>query len=288
MVEQDWSLDSAPDVRLTSRGLWRDIHSLYLTYFWSWFRVNAPATLGTVVVIQITNYEVSELWRTGDKAAAGSVRFGGFFLAWFIGCFALGAVATLVGRVINGDEEAWDDEAYERARSKFWPLLSGAVLTFLCLILGFVVFLLIDGAVASALGRTRFLKFNYALSLAGIFLIGCAVSWQGLMFPMLIWTDVGAWQALKSSYTLANGYRTHLASLVIESLLASYLAGFGVYYALGFVAHRLSLNWASWPIFVAAVLASAAAEAPMFIGFSLLYWRRTAVQIATELPPESA
>ncbi len=231
----------------------------------------------------------SLLWRLGDRALVAAFRVGGFFVAWFLSCFALAAVATVVGRLNREEEGAWDGEVYERARARVWRLLSGAALTFLSLVMGLAVTMSIELALFFALRKGSLFRFNYFVTLIVVVLVTSAMSWQGLMFPMLVWDDVGPWRAMRRSYALAAGYRAHLASLVSESLLASYLAGLAVYYVFGFVAQRLAIDWAGWLIFVAAILAAAAAEAPMFIGFSTLYCRLSIVGSAypkDSLPPD--
>jgi hypothetical protein len=71
---------------------------------------------------------------------------------------------------------------------------------------------------------------------------------------------------------LSSGYEGALLLLVVESVAGSFVAGYITFYALHFfvpsdLRHTL---WYGWVIALVTALASAAVEAPLFIGFSLL------------------
>ena len=98
------------------------------------------------------------------------------------------------------------------------------------------------------------------------------MSWFGAAIPVLLRGGISAWPALKKSYKLSNGCEFFLFMLVIESLVGSYVAWYAVYYGLPLVvpAQFRYTAWYAWGAYVAFILASAAVQPPMFIGFSLL------------------
>jgi hypothetical protein len=60
--------------------------------------------------------------------------------------------------------------------------------------------------------------------------------------------------------------------LVIQSVVGSYLAWYAVLYGLALVVppYLRRTDWYGWGVALVAVLAAAAVEPPLFIGFSLL------------------
>jgi hypothetical protein len=93
-----------------------------------------------------------------------------------------------------------------------------------------------------------------------------------MAIPLILAGGVGAWGALKKSVKLSNGYEGFLFLLVVESVVGSYFAWYAVHFGLPFLlpAQLRYTAWYGWVIYLAAVLASAAVQPPMFIGFSLL------------------
>ena len=71
---------------------------------------------------------------------------------------------------------------------------------------------------------------------------------------------------------LSNGYEGSLFLLVIDSVVGSYLACYAAIYgvALVFPPHLRYTSWYGWIVLLVGVLAAAAFEPPLFIGFSLL------------------
>ena len=74
------------------------------------------------------------------------------------------------------------------------------------------------------------------------------------------------------SIKLSDGYEGSLFLLVVHSLVGSYLAWYVSYHALRFMFpdYLRHTVWYGWFAYVVGVLAAAAVEPPIFIGFSLL------------------
>jgi hypothetical protein len=66
--------------------------------------------------------------------------------------------------------------------------------------------------------------------------------------------------------------RDRLFLLVVESMAGSYVAWYAVPLGLRFLfpPHLQYTTWYGWVVYFVAILASAAVQPPMFIGFSLL------------------
>jgi hypothetical protein len=127
-------------------------------------------------------------------------------------------------------------------------------------------------ALVRVVGWARFSRFNYGASFIGVVVVASVVSWFGMAIPLILAEDIGVWAALKKSAKISNGYESFLSLLVAESLVGSYVAWYAVHYGLTFVfpVQLTYTAWYGWLQYFVAILASAAVQPPMFIGFSLL------------------
>ena len=121
-------------------------------------------------------------------------------------------------------------------------------------------------------GWARFSRFNYEASFVGVVVVSSIVSWFGMAIPLILAGDSGAWAALRKSLKISNRYEIFLSLLVCESMVGSYLAWYAVHYGLKFLfpAQLRYTAWYEWLVYFVTILASAAVQPPMFIGFSLL------------------
>jgi len=93
-----------------------------------------------------------------------------------------------------------------------------------------------------------------------------------MAIPLILRGDVGAWLGMKKRLEAADGNQGFLFLLVLQSLVGSYVAWYATHYGLQLLlpaSIRFS-SWYAWIALVVSVLASAAVQPPMFIGFSLL------------------
>jgi hypothetical protein len=200
------------------------------------------------------------------------LRFGGFFVAWLLGAFALGAVATTVSNLNVDDDEVWRHDSHQQAREHLGPLLLVSLLTFCAFIALIWAVGVVTFAIIRVAGWTRFSQFNLATVLLGYVIVSSIVSWFGMAIPLILRGNTGVWAALKRSLQLSNGYEFFLFLLVIESLVGSYVGWYATHYGLAliFPAHIRYTIWYGWIVYFVGILASAAVQPPMFIGFSLL------------------
>ncbi len=202
-----------------------------------------------------------------------SLRFGSFFAAWFLGCFALATVASVVNG-IEGEsgDAAWIPDRHQRAREHLGAVFAVALITFCAFLAGLAIAEFIQGAAIRVVGWRRFSRFSYPVSLIAIVTVASLVSWLGASIPLLLRGKTGLLAALKRSVELSSGYEGALLLLVVQSVAGTFVAGYGTFYVL----HALVPNtirhapWYGWVVNLAAILASAAVEPPLFIGLSLL------------------
>jgi hypothetical protein len=263
-----------------ARGLLNEVFVLYRQQFGRWFAITAPTSLAAAVVLLMADQQVRAIFRNiphgqvhiVELAEAGLLRFGGFFVAWLLGAFALGAVATTVSNLNVDDDEVWRYDSHQQAREHLGPLLLVALLTFCAFIAGIWAVGVVTFAIVRVAGWTRFSRFNLETVLLGYVIVSSIVSWFGMAIPLILRGNIGVWSALKRSLQLSNGYEFFLFLLVIESLVGSYVGWYATHYGLALIvpAHIRYTIWYGWMVYFVGILASAAVQPPMFIGFSLL------------------
>lgn len=270
-----------------ARGMPRpSVHYVFLVYwqqFWRWFSVTAPTSIMAGVVLLATDWKIREIYAAIPRAELPyhwheialtyALRFGGFFVAWFLGCFALAAIATIVSG-LDEDEEttAWRSDSFQRARKHFLGILGVAILVFCALLLGMAAMGIVDFAVIRLIGWTRVARYSAVAGILGYLIVAGVVCWYGMAIPLVIRGNIGPWAALKRSVRISNGYEGFLFLLVLESVAGSYVAWYAAHYGIALLTPASLRNtvWYGWIVYFASIFASAAVEPPMFIGFSVL------------------
>jgi hypothetical protein len=261
----------------------KNVYAGYTGNLARWFAITAPTTLLGSIVIWLADQKIHALYKSfliteiryhwAEVAESLALRYGSFLISWFLGCFALAAIATIVNNLDKGDREGvWVSDSFQRARERLGRLALVASLTFTMFAGGMVAIELIVVSIGRAFGWGHSYRFNYASVLVGLFVISSIVSWFGMAIPLILAEDIGAWRALRKSLKMSNGYEGFLLLLVCESLVGSYAAWYAVNLGLRllFPLHLRYTEWYGWLVYLLTVLASAAVQPPMFIGFSLL------------------
>jgi hypothetical protein len=265
------------------RLLLKEVYSVYASQFRRWFAITAPTSVLASIILLMADREIREIYssfpitqisfHTLEVAETLTLRYGSFFFSWFLGCFALAAIATVANGLNKVEEDrAWISDSFQRAREHFGGLFLTAILTFSIFLAGIAGFGFILFALIRVVGWARFSRFNYGASFIGMVAVATIVSWFGMAIPLIIAEDIGARAALKKSLKISNGYESFLSLLVAESLVGSYVAWYAVHYGLAFL-FPLQFRytaWYGWLAYFVTILASAAVQPPMFIGFSLL------------------
>lgn len=262
------------------------IHTVFLLYrqqFRRWFAITAPTSLIASFVLWIADDRIRAIYRSipireiryhpAEQAAALLLRLGSFFVIWFLGCFALAAIAA----VVNGsdgvdDESVWKSDSHQRAREHFGQIFLIALFTFAVFLAGMAAAGFVVFAIARVVGPANLARFNSIAAVISYVAIASVVGWFGIAIPLILRANIGVWPALKRSVKISNGYEGFLFLLVIESVVGSYVAWYAVYsgLALVFPTSLRHTAWYGWVVYIVSILAAAAVEPPMFIGFALL------------------
>ena len=257
--------------------------ALYREKFPRWFAITAPTSLLAAAVLWVANQRIRALYagipilelkyHLGVVVAAGVVRFGSYFLSWLLGSFALAAIATEINNAsIEDVDSVWIHDSHQPAREHFGGLVLAALFTSCAFLAAAAVAGFVESAAIKLVGWSHFARFNYVVSVAGIVVVASIVSWLGMSIPLIVAGDTGVWAALKKSVELSNGYEGALFWLVVQSVAGSLAAWYATVYGLRLVTPvQLQYTvWYGWLVYIAAILAGAAVEPPLFIGFSIL------------------
>ena len=80
-------------------------------------------------------FEIHHHWDKVIEAMA--LRYGGFFVTWFLGCFALATIASVVNRLESDDDgAAWIPDRHQRAREHLGAVFVAALITFCAFLAG--------------------------------------------------------------------------------------------------------------------------------------------------------
>ena len=283
-MDPNYSLASQAEVVGGARPgfLLKSVFALYRTQFSRWFGITAPTSLLAAAAIWMADQRIKTMFRNipflelshhrWEVAGALTIRYCSYFLSWLLGCFALAAIATVVSG-LNGDEDdaTWRTDSHQAGREHFGKLALVGLFTFCAFLAGIAITLFVTEAIGRVTSRALLLRFNFGIVLVGYIAVASVVSWFGMAIPLIL-RNSGVWAAFKRSLELSNGYEGALLWLVVQSSLGSYLAAYGIYYGfrLFFPVPLQYTLWYGWLVFIVAVLAGAAIEPPIFIGFSLL------------------
>jgi hypothetical protein len=261
----------------------KDVFNVYAGQFWRWFAITAPTSLLASVVLLLADRKIKEIFRSFpvtqishhmlEVAGAGALRYGSFFVSWFLGCFALAAIATVVNGLDRGESgDVWISDSFQRAREHFGTLLLASIVTFGMFLAGMAVSEVIVVALVKVVGWARFSRYTTEAGFLSVLVVAGVVSWFGMAIPLIIAKDIGTWAALKRSLKISDRYEVFLLALVLESTAGTYIAWYAVHFGLTFLfpAQLTCAAWYGWLVYFVTILASAAVQPPMFIGFSLL------------------
>ena len=284
-MEQNYSL--APPVEVIGLArptlLLTNVFTLYRDQFPRWFGIMAPTSILASAVLWVANQRITAINRSipfaemkyhrWEIAAIMALRFGSYFVSWLLGCFALAGIATVVNNLDPEDVDSpWRHDSHQRAREHFGAIVLAAAFTFCAFLAGMAVGGFVVSAVIRVVGWSHFAWFNYGASLASSVAVASVVCWLGMTIPLIVAGNTGVWAAVKKSLKLSNGYEGGLFWLVVQSVAGSFVAVYATYYGLRFLFpdHLRYTLWYGWLVYIVAVLAGAAVEPPIFIGFSLL------------------
>ncbi len=281
----------APDERASTWTLLHRVYQIYRDHHRKFAAITIPAALFAALAFSMCRTEgaylasrapqgleiLSHPWEYTEILAIGIM---GFFIPWLFECFAFAATATVVKELLTGQQAQRDiGDGYARARQCIRPIFVFAVLTFFIVALGFSAATWLGGSVMTKIANRRASHGAYwTIALGGWLLAIAFVTRYALAIPRIVHEKVGALKAMGSTVGLTDGYDGFLFLLAIESFIGTVVASYiGAALVLLVIqaGHLTQYAWAFWLMVLAAALASAFVQPPMFIGFSLLYFEQT-------------
>lgn len=271
-----------------------EVQSLYLQQFNRWFGIMAPTSVIATLVLVLADLRIRAMnaaiprgtlqYHPVEMGEAVVLRLASFFVAWLLGCFALGAVATVAGNLDSANTDAPLRDSHQRSREHFGKIVLIAAATFAVFMAGMAACLFINIAFSKAIGWTRFARYNFAVMLAGYVIVASVTAWFGAAIPVVLRGNLGAWTALKKSWRASDGYELSLFILVVESVVGSYVIWYLARYALQLMAPSSIRHtvWYGWTALLLSVAASAAVEPPLFIGLTLLAQESPGKQVSDQ------
>ncbi len=292
----NWRIVSQVEVKALPRAafLLQQVHTLYRAQFRRWLAIMAPTSVLASFVILLSDQQVKAIFRSmprgetryhaGEVVQALALRFGGFFVSWLLGCFALAAIATVVNRLDADDDLTWEHDSHQRAREHLGSIVLAAAFTFCVFLIGLAVAQFVEFAAFKLVGWSHFSRFIVPATLVLCVMVASIVSWLGATIPIILGGNTTVWAALKRSVESSSGYEGALFLLVVESLVGSYLAWYATFHGLRMLVpdQLRDTSWYGWGVYLLAVLMTASVEPPLFIGFSLL---ADPEQLKLSLPP---
>lgn len=276
------SLQQAEEIKPVGFSpLFGKVQRIYVQQFREWFAITAPTSVVAAMILVLADQKIRAIFQTGHRFSeiynpttlveTGLLRFGSFFFAWFLGCFALAAIATVVSRLDGEDEDAPLRDSHQRAREHLGAIFKTAIATFVALLIAMAMLEFAVLTIAKVAGYGRFSRYTYPLSLLGMLLVAGIVSRLGMAIPLVVRGNIRVWTALNESLKIGERHKGFLYLLLIQSLVGSYVGWYAVHYVLMLVPDAVKLSaWYGWGVLVVSALASAAVQPPMFIGFSVL------------------
>jgi hypothetical protein len=269
------------------------VQKIYTAQFREWFTITAPTSVLAAVVVHLGDQGIRSMFRSGSHfyelynfktiSEAALLRFSSYFFAWFLGCFALAAIATAVNRLDGEDENAPPRGSHARAREHLWAIIQTAIATFFAFLVGMAIMQFAILTLAKIVGYNRFVFYMYPISLAGAVLVAGIVSRLGMAIPLVVRGDSGAFAALNESLRVGERHKGLLFLLVTQSLVGSYVGWYAAHYLLLLVPLSIKiLEWYGWAVLIVFALASAAVQPPIFVGFSLLAEESLRPKVDTE------
>jgi MFS family permease len=269
--------------------LLRQVFVLYRQQFRKWFAITAPTSIVAAFVVRMCGQQVSTMlegiprsqlqYHFAEVAETVLLRFVGFFLVWLLAAFVLGAIAASVGNLDPEDSEVWRHDSHQRAREHFGGIFLISLITFGAALVGEFLVGFVVYAIIRVVGWKNFSQFTSIAAILGSVAVASLLGWFGMAIPLIIRGNTGTLAALKRSVKLSDGYELFLFLLVIQLVAGSYESWYAAHYCLMLVipsALRFT-SWYGWAVYLLSILASAAVEPPMFIGFSLLAYQESGI-----------
>jgi hypothetical protein len=203
----------------------------------------------------------------------------GYFVSWLASCVSFAAICRAVRQVGAGVIPSSKD-SFAAVRARLGPLFRLSLSLYFLLLALCTVALILGMGLLWMLGRRHGHPSQLGIMLASftaVGLVSLVLSRFGLAVPALVLDNYGVAKALFRSDELTEGTWLILAALLAKSLIGGYLVGmFPFWLASRIPAGAVLPSWFPWLLDAVSVASVIVFEPVMFIGFALLYLRKSA------------
>jgi hypothetical protein len=271
--------------KIPARVLWQRTLLIYRSDWKQHFLTALPPAIISVLIYVAGNLLLVELYR-GTRpfdvnhmllviAEALPVRLTEVGLPWILTTIAFAAVsANILGK--NPARERAMSDSYSSTRERLGPLFRVGLITFAAMVAGYAIWCsFLIGFSSSIPKQYRVMTLEVVLAV-GVILWAGILSRAALSVPFLMTRDNrnrGAWDAIKKSIKMSEGYEPFFIFLVAQTLLLSFLGpwlGRLVLLQL-YLRGSVSANAYKWIGYCLDALLPAAIETFAFVGFTVLY-----------------
>jgi hypothetical protein len=293
-ARKEQSQDRKPQ---TTGAFLAEVVQTYHHNFWLFFKISAPATIISTLAYLAARAEVREIFRPLPRGPAFLVyrfdilkivlcTYSSYVVSWIAFCFSFAAICTAVQNISAGSDIK-ARHCFADVSHRVGPFLR------LCLLLFFLMLALQGGAVLLSMGVFRFL---HRLELQTDHLLISLISYicAGLGFlvlarfalavPALVLHRYPVGKAMFRSDELTQRKWLILAALLAKSLIGSYVAAMCPFWLVANIDFPIVLpDWFPWLLTAASVVCVTAVEPAMFVGFALLYVKKSQVLSSREV-----
>lgn len=256
----------------------------YHSHFWLYFQITAPAVIISTIAIITARNEVREILRPLARGAhplahqileIGFINYSAWFASWIAFSFVFGAICIALEESVAGfTPSAWS--SFVHIRERLSPFLRVSLLLLVLVVVSEGVSVTLATGIFWILHRLQvyravFLSIAVSYVFVGLGLL--VASRFFLAVPAVILDDYSVGRALLRSDELTQGKWLALAALLAKSLIAGYVAAMCPFWLVSFV--RVSVPF-PWILTIASIIAVTVVEPTMFVGFALLYLKKSA------------
>jgi hypothetical protein len=268
-----------------------EVLGTYHSHFWLFFKITAPAVIISTIAIVMGRNEGREIARhlpRGFGLLAYKTKIfeiwlanlSAYLVSWIAFSFSFGAICTAVRQTSAGLVPS-ARHSFEDVRERLGPLLRLSLLLFVLVLVAEAASVLLSTGVFWALHHwqarpTRFLIAVVSYGVVGLALL--VLSRFALAMPAVILDDYMVGLAMFRSDELTEGKWLTLAALLAKSIIGGYVAAMCPFWLASFVHVTTPLpSWFPWILTVASIIGVSVAEPFMFVGFTLLYLKTSAL-----------
>lgn len=261
----------------------------YHNHFWLFLQIIFPAVvMGTIAVI-VSRNESREIARhlprgygfVGHQSEILQIwlsNLTGYFASWMAFALAFGAICVAVREIESGIIPSCAD-CFGAVRKRFGAFFRLSMLLFFLVLVALAASGLLSLGIMWVLHQSHFALNRLAIWFVSFVSVGLALlvfSRFSLAIPAVVLDDCGVAPAMFRSDELTEGEWLTLAAILAKSIIGGYVAAMCPFWlASWIIPASVRPSWFPWLLTFFSVIGVAVVEPTMFIGFALLYLRKS-------------